>query len=252
MPETSNQPVTAGRQKPDSRPGMIARAGSAFSGLVVAWCLAVTGCAGTNRAPSSPAVDPLLGGPPAPRQGAAAPTTPPPGKPASGVAALPPPPSSVSPPIVPTSSGSMAALAAGGLPTLDTNHDQLPLRIGPPPNNTGWSGQGTPPSVVLNRPEPSPDASLRRDLAPAPPAPPPNFTPTSATRFATYEQALAELTARGVKWQRLESDGETGEWKFTCSLPNRQYPNISRTYVARAAEPVTAVRAVIEQMDRER
>jgi len=63
-----------------------------------------------------------------------------------------------------------------------------------------------------------------------------------ATRLAngnlTYEGAQAQLTARGVTWQRLETWGDQGDWKFTCSIPNKQNPYISRTYEAEAHDPL--------------
>jgi hypothetical protein len=72
-----------------------------------------------------------------------------------------------------------------------------------------------------------------------------------SSRVASYEQAQALLAARGVKWQRLETWGDRGEWKFSCSIPNPHNPYISRTFEARAGDYLSAVRAVIDQMERE-
>jgi hypothetical protein len=58
------------------------------------------------------------------------------------------------------------------------------------------------------------------------------------------------LAARGIIWQRLET-GANGEWKFTCSVPNRQNPRVRRTYEARGTDPVTAVRAALDQIDKD-
>jgi hypothetical protein len=71
----------------------------------------------------------------------------------------------------------------------------------------------------------------------------------SANGSMNYEEAQARLTARGVSWQRLETWGEQGDWKFTCSVPNRQNPYISRTYEAEAHDPLSAVRGVLDQLD---
>jgi hypothetical protein len=88
-------------------------------------------------------------------------------------------------------------------------------------------------------------------VPPAGPVATPGFALTGGGRATTYEQAQALLAARGVKVQRLESTGENGEWKFICSVPNRQNPQISRTYEARATDPIAAVRAVLDQLDKD-
>jgi hypothetical protein len=54
-----------------------------------------------------------------------------------------------------------------------------------------------------------------------------------------------------VTWQRLETTGAQGEWQFSCSLPNRQNPSISHTYQAQGHDPLAAIKAVLEQIDRE-
>jgi hypothetical protein len=48
--------------------------------------------------------------------------------------------------------------------------------------------------------------------------------------------------------------GDAGEWKFRCSVVNPQNRNIGRNYEARAAGDygLAAIRAVIEQIDREK
>src|ERR1700687_1581570 len=118
---------------------------------------------------------------------------------------------------------------------------------------------------------PAPARGTARRVASAPGAGPQlqqpvtGFTPVSrqpstggtpgadVTRLAnsnlTYEQAQASLTARGVTWQRLETWGDQGDWKFTCSIPNRQNAYISRTYEAEAHDPLSAVRGVLDQLD---
>ncbi len=79
----------------------------------------------------------------------------------------------------------------------------------------------------------------------------PSYSPTFGGRVTTYEQAQAVLASRRVTWQRLETWGEEGEWKFSCSIPKPENPNIRRTFEARAREPITALQAVLEQIDRE-
>ncbi|MFN4260739.1 MAG: hypothetical protein ACK4RK_15690 [Gemmataceae bacterium] len=156
-------------------------------------------------------------------------------------------------PAVPGFPTSNAALASGMTRPLSTGGD---ARIAPPAPGTapGWQGvqPASPPSVS------SPAAPVNGSPLPQPvPAQPPaavlarGVAPTAA-QVATYEQAQAILTARGVRWQRLETWGDKGEWKFTCSIPNPQNQFISRTYEARASNDLTAIRAVLEQMERER
>ena len=203
----------------------------------MSFAFALTGCAGDNRV----ANDPLIGAPVPRPQGVASaqPTTPA----ATASTSLPPLPS-------PRSSGSTAALTAGQVQSLDPSHD---LRIAgrdtaPAPGT--WRGQGPGMTAVLSKPEPLSGPPARTDLAAA--ATQPAATVTGNTRTLTYEQAQAQLAARGAKWQRLESLADTGVWRFVCGIPNRQNPNISRNYEARAADPISALRAALEQMDKER
>jgi hypothetical protein len=84
--------------------------------------------------------------------------------------------------------------------------------------------------------------------------PAPEFALTGGSRPLTYEQAQALLSARGVTQQRLEAGAEPGQWKFSCAIPNRQNPHIRRVYEAQAHGPdgLNAIRAVLDQIDRER
>ena len=54
-----------------------------------------------------------------------------------------------------------------------------------------------------------------------------------------------------VVWQRLDTVSDNGGWKYSCSVPNRQNPNIRRTYEATAGDPVAAIRAVLDQLNQE-
>jgi hypothetical protein len=177
--------------------------------------LLLAGCAGQTDT----GADPLLGA------RAAAPAVAPSGpaaQPAAQVKPLPPMPA-------PSALTSNAALAQGGPQPLQGGFD---LRIG---NNAGGSAPGTwvgPPS-----PGPSP--------VPAQPTSRTN-TPGQPT---TFEEAQRLLAAYGVTWQRLEN--ADGVWKFTCSVPKRGSPNVSRTYEAQAKDDIGAIRAALEQIDRE-
>src|SRR5262249_8021581 len=70
------------------------------------------------------------------------------------------------------------------------------------------------------------------------------------TRITSLEQAQAALDRYSVRWQRLERT-QTGDWKFSCSVPDRQDPSKSRTYVAEAATQLGAYQAALERMNRE-
>jgi hypothetical protein len=192
--------------------------------------LVLAGCASEPQPAAAPDVDPLVGGPPirpaaAPASAASAPTTAAPTA-RSGPAPLP----------APATSTSTAALAPGSFQPLDPNHD---LRIG--------SANPTPGGVALSRPEEAtPAPPPRHDVPPAP-----GTVLTAATNVTTFEQAQAVLRARGVTWQRLETAGTAGEWKFSCSVPNRQDPNLGQVYEFRAADPLAAIRAVLDQIGRD-
>ncbi len=154
------------------------------------------------------------------------------GAPIAGPAALPPP----------SSSGSTAALAAG------------PSQSRPPESRSGLQiGNATPPTALVNS-GPSPPA-LR---PPEPtgrltsnPIPTTGSTLPAAPHLASYEQAQVALLGKGVKWQQLQMAGDPGEWSFSCSLPDRQNPSISRTYTGKGPNYLAAMQAVLDQMERE-
>jgi hypothetical protein len=65
---------------------------------------------------------------------------------------------------------------------------------------------------------------------------------------ATTEILQAQLRSRGVIWQKQEpvADGV----RFTCIVPNRYNPDSCRAYDATARDLLTAVQAVLVQIDR--
>jgi hypothetical protein len=146
---------------------------------------------------------------------------------------------------------SNAALAPGMNQTLDPSRD---LRIqGAPPGtgatNGGWRG---PSDVTLSQPETAGSLAARTEVRPLPAVPlAPVSPPVTARGVSAEASLLSQVTARGAKFQMLQTWGDAGEWKFSCSIPNRQNPNIRRTYEARAGDPVSAIQAVLDQIDRE-
>lgn len=197
-------------------------------------CLFWTGCAGANNL----ATDPLLG------KSAGVAATPKPGAPTG--------PNPVPPLPAPNAAGSTAALAGGLGATVDGRHNLQIEDPQPVAANQTWTGPATATGAVLQRPEPIP-------RQPPPPGSPGGYAPAAPTaglvngvRVQTIEQAQAQLTARGVTWQRLEAMPEPGKWKFTCSVPNPRNRTINRVYEAQAADGLEAMRAVLEQLDREK
>lgn len=192
----------------------------AAGGLLCLGSLGVAGCTGDL---ANAGVDPLLG------PSAAA-------RPAAQAAG--PAPGSVTPlPRLPAPSSltSNAALASGAPTVPDSGQD---LRIADAYRKP--EAPASPGGTVLRRPEPVfQPAGLAAPAAPV-------------AALGTFEQAQAALTARGVTWQRLETLADAGEWKFSCSVPNRQNPAVNRTYEARARDALSAIQAVIDQIDRER
>jgi hypothetical protein len=192
----------------------------------------LTGCAGESNLTS----DPLVGGPPL-RTAA---------QPASRSTPLPPL-------AAPSSATSPAALARGAFQPLDPEHHLQIASGGSKPGNVTWRGQG---GVVLNQPQSVPQTTPIL-IPPAPAAPtgePRSASPlvlTGGTRADSLEEALAQIDSRGATWSRLETWGDNGEWKFSCSIPVKQTPGIRRTYEARARDRLSAIRAVLQQIEQE-
>lgn len=190
------------------------------------------GCANDRRVASN---DPLVGGPALPTGGASPSRQPVANRP------LPPLPG-------PSPATSTAALAAAPQPRpLDPTHD---LRIGRTPTGMPTSGNGQGAGngggTVLQPPQPLPE-----QVKPSNPTGIDNAVATAGGRLTNYEQAQAQLAARGVKWQRLEQAGPTGDWRFTCSLPGREKANVNRTYEATGPDHLTAIQRVLEKIQAE-
>ena len=217
--------------------------------------LLAVGCSGLNQGTGD---DPLVGGPPIP-QAAATKTA----------AAIPPPPNPGTVPPPPATANSIlsnAALATAAPRTLDSSQD---LRIGAPagnPGNDSWARQGpaggtgqlaSGSGAILRPPESVTEPAPRRELTTASnpgSSPDPAVaarTAPAAANATSFDQLQVQMVSRGVLWQRLEMVGDTGGWKYSCSVPNRQNPKLRRTYEARANDPAAAIRAVLEQLDKE-
>jgi hypothetical protein len=126
------------------------------------------------------------------------------------------------------------------------------LRIRNGASNQGsdaWARPGAPPAeksaAVLRGPETPVEPAPQREANPV-------HTPVSQNnaRLGDFEQMQAQLAQRGVIWQALQA-GEHGDWKFTCSIPNPQNPKLRRTYEAQGTDYLSAMRAVLEKIDKE-
>jgi hypothetical protein len=115
-----------------------------------------------------------------------------------------------------------------------------------PADGQAWTGRGVA-DAGARRPEPPLDPLSRPDAVASQ-----SFAPLGAARAGSFEQAQSQLTTRGVIWQRLETVGDHGDWKFACSVPNPQNRLISRTYEATARDPLSAIQAVLDQISKER
>ena len=181
--------------------------------------------------------DPLVGGAPLP------PGPLPPRSTGNAVAA-----GQVPPPPAPSNTGSLASLTAGPTQTLDSTHD-MRVPVTPVPGSTA----GGPAGALLHGPEPVNDGSSR--LTPiAAPGSTSGLTLVGGPPRDSHAQILEELRARGASRFNLVAVGDTGEWKFSCSVADKPNADMLQRYESRAfgEDGLAAMRAVLEQIDRER
>ncbi len=76
----------------------------------------------------------------------------------------------------------------------------------------------------------------------------PTFTmPASSTGNGGIDAAMTALAAYNPKWHKLENGGP-GNWRFSCSIPDRAEPTKSRTYEAEATSAAGAIQSVLERL----
>jgi hypothetical protein len=111
---------------------------------------------------------------------------------------------------------------------------------------TGWAGTGD------GKPGPNGSAELRSPVVGTSTNTPRTANPSTGPgpRIRSFEEGQQFLTARGVRWQRLETTAE-GEWKFSCSIPSRPGATSMKTYEARDRFGLLAIQTVIDQIVRE-
>jgi len=179
-------------------------------------------------------------------------------------------PMSSLPPLPPNTPGSSPA-ALASVPKNNGDDLRIPALQQGPATRDPWAGVpqgGPPPSALLQAPQSggaaAPVQPVAGNVPPQPvsaqtpnanlsqPSPPPIASaPATSSSEDKFRQAQRELTARGVIGQRLEMTADTGEWKFSCYVPNRQNPKVHRAYGARAKDPLAAIQAVLEKIDQE-
>ncbi len=111
--------------------------------------------------------------------------------------------------------------------------------------------QPVPETTARLTPIASSDGGFQKTAAPSPGVAAPPAAPAGTM---TFEQAEQFLKQRGVVWQRLETWGDQGQWKFQCSLPIPGSTNMNRTYVTDTPlpnDPLTAVRTVLDKIEKD-
>jgi len=100
---------------------------------------------------------------------------------------------------------------------------------------------------VLQHPQVVAEPASRSDPAPAATI----ASLPGGSGINSIEQAESQLAARGVVYEQWTFVKESGQGEFKCSLPNKQNPRLRRTYVGKGPDYLTAVRAVLEQIDKD-
>src|SRR4051794_11051240 len=140
----------------------------------------------------------------------------------------------------PNGATSQAALAAGAVTQLDGGRD---LRIGERDQVASWQGKTT--GAVLGKP------TLPSDTLTPPPMQPITQTGGVPAAISSVDQGLQALDQRGVKGFRLEQQRDSGLWRCTCSIPSPTNPNFKQIYDKSAADALSALRAVLDQIERD-
>jgi hypothetical protein len=143
-------------------------------------------------------------------------------------------------------------LAGGAFQPLDPTRD---LHIGNGDSKTAVGSNATlnPPQPITDHTQPGQLTSGPRAGLPGDNRSPSSIQPVGAASGGSTDAVLELLKARGVTWYRVEpSPDNSGDFKFSCSVPNPSNPNIRRMYEAQGQDQRTAMLAVLAQMDQER
>jgi hypothetical protein len=101
--------------------------------------------------------------------------------------------------------------------------------------------EGTPPGGTSRAPEAPAKDVATKEIATT------GFTAAPET----YEQLQQQLQARGVTWQQLKTSGGSGEWAFSCAIPDPRERGVERNYVGKAAGAygLAAIKAALAEID---
>lgn len=204
------------------------------------------GCNNLRPNQATAQADPLLGGLNAPAAGA---------RPLPGPTQPAPSPSVNTPPLSSANPTSNAALAAGAFQPL-SGGSELSIGGGGPSavrlQAPTFTPANAPPPPVQPLAPTAPIAVVTApaESSPAAPAQPTFRSSPTGGRVMSIDQAQVVLERHNVRWQRIDRT-PAGEWKFSCSIPDRQDPSKSRTYVAEAATQLGAYQAALERIARE-
>lgn len=79
---------------------------------------------------------------------------------------------------------------------------------------------------------------------------PPESLPADVPSALTWREAQQRLRTMGASRYRLETWGDDGQFRFTCSVPLESNSPINRHFEARAADPMLAVAQVLDDIER--
>ncbi|MSR31754.1 MAG: hypothetical protein EXR99_09640 [Gemmataceae bacterium] len=65
-----------------------------------------------------------------------------------------------------------------------------------------------------------------------------------------FRSLMQQITTRGLAWQRLDYNPQAGEWKFYCAIKDPSQPGVTRNFETTARTDVSALRAVLNEIDR--
>lgn len=137
------------------------------------------------------------------------------------------------PPAIPTGSGGLRIPGADNNAGTGTGPALPPIRL----QQNGSSGFSP-----ANQPNPQPGLGLG--------AAPGAVTAASFNAGATdsYATLQAEMVRKGVIFQRLEMSG-ANEWRFTCTVADKQNPSLRRNYDHKGRTDIEVMRAVLDEID---
>ncbi len=201
-------------------------------------CVVLVGCESTGRRDPN---DVLLGGtPPPPSPNATA------GRSASATASALATATKPLPPLPPPGpSSTLASLATSNNSAAENDRTSRPANVTPVPDG------GRPGGATLHGPQPVEDSGNRITPVGAT-GPTGGLAAAAAPTQDSFQQIMDQLKARGMTWNRLETTGENGWWKFSCTIADRNNPGIEQRYEASGYGEygLAAMRAVLEKIER--